>query len=53
MAKTRLDFRLDESEAELLEEYCILTNRTKTDVVRELIRGLKKKVAKLRDNRVD
>jgi hypothetical protein len=53
MTKTRLDFRLDEREAELLEEYCLLTNRTKTEVLRELIRGLKKKVEKLRDERVD
>lgn len=53
MDKTRLDFRLDKHEAKLLEEYCQLTNRSKTDVLRELIRGLKRKVEKLKDERVD
>ncbi len=53
MAKTRLDFRLEDRELDILEEYCSLTGRTKTDVVRELIRGLKKKVEKLKDERVD
>lgn len=48
----RIDFRLDGNEAKLLDEYCNITNRTKTDVLRELIRGLKKKVEKLKDERV-
>lgn len=53
MAKTSVDFRLEDRELEYLEEYCSLTGRTKTDVVRELIRRLKKKVEKLKDERVD
>lgn len=39
--KKRLDFRITEAEFELLTLYCELTGRTKTDVLRELIRGLK------------
>jgi len=41
--KERLDFRLETFELEILEEYCKAVGRTKSDVVRELIRGLKKK----------
>ncbi|MFB2978064.1 hypothetical protein [Microseira sp. BLCC-F43] len=39
--KIRLDLLIDESEKELLESYCLATGRTKTDVLRELIRKLK------------
>ena len=39
--KKRLDFRIEESEFNLLEEYCAAVGRTKTDVLRELIRKLK------------
>lgn len=39
--KKRLDFRIEESEFHLLEEYCSAVGRTKTDVLRELIRKLK------------
>lgn len=39
--KKRLDFRIEEFEFEILEEYCRAVGRTKTDVLRELIRGLR------------
>jgi hypothetical protein len=39
--KKRLDFRVEEFELEILEEYCKTVGRTKTDVLRELIRSLK------------
>jgi hypothetical protein len=41
--KRRLDFRIEEFEFELLEAYCQAVGRTKTDVLRELIRSLKGK----------
>jgi predicted DNA-binding protein len=41
--KKRLDFRVEESEFEILENYCKAAGRTKTDVLRELIRALKQK----------
>jgi hypothetical protein len=41
--KKRLDFRVEEFELEILEEYCKTVGRTKTDVLRELIRSLKNK----------
>lgn len=41
--KKRLDFRIEEFEFQILEEYCELVGRTKTDVLRELIRSLKMK----------
>jgi hypothetical protein len=41
--KKRLDFRVEEFEFEILEEYCNVVGRTKTDVLRELIRSLKSK----------
>jgi hypothetical protein len=41
--KKRLDFRLEEFEMKILEEYCEAVGRTKTDVLRELVRSLKLK----------
>lgn len=41
MTKVRLDFRIEDYEMEILNENCSLTGRTKTDVLRELIRKLK------------
>ena len=41
--KTRLDFRLEDWELEVLEAYCKAAGRTKTEILRELIRGLKTK----------
>jgi hypothetical protein len=43
MMKKRLDFRVEEFEFTILEEYCKAVGRTKTDVLRELIRTLKTK----------
>lgn len=40
----RLNFRLTEDEYELLEQYCSATVRSKNDVLRELIRTLKRKM---------
>jgi len=42
--KKRLDFRIEEYELEILEEYCKTVGRTKSDVIRELVRGLKRKI---------
>jgi hypothetical protein len=36
-----LDFWIHESEFKILEEHCKAVSRTKTDVLRELIRSLK------------
>jgi len=41
--KKRLDFRVEDWESKILEEYCNATGRTKTDVLREFIRSLSKK----------
>ncbi len=41
--KKRLDFRLEEFELEILEDYCQAVGRTKSDVLRELIRNLRLK----------
>lgn len=46
MAKVLINIRIEESEDELLEAYCQQTGRTKTDVLREAIRKLAKKVRK-------
>lgn len=39
--KVRLDFFVEKEEKALLDAYCKSTGRTKTDVLRELIRGLR------------
>ena len=44
MAKTVLNIRIEESEMELLKRYCQQSGRTQTDVIRELVRGLKRKI---------
>lgn len=44
--KKRLDFRIEEYELEILEDYCKAFGRTKSDVLRELIRSLKAKKKK-------
>ncbi|NDJ24518.1 ribbon-helix-helix protein, CopG family [Nostoc sp. B(2019)] len=43
---TRIDIRLPEQELEILKTYCEQENRTQTEVVREFIRSLKKKIKK-------
>jgi hypothetical protein len=44
MAKTILNVRVEELEMEILKRYCQQSGRTQTDVVRELVRGLKRKI---------
>lgn len=44
MAKVVLNVRVEELEMQLLEQYCKQTGRTKTDVTRTLIRGLKREL---------
>lgn len=46
MTKVLINIRIEESEDELLEAYCQQTGRTKTDVLKEYIRSLSKKVRK-------
>ena len=41
--KRPLVFRIEEYEFQIVEEYCKSVGRTKIDVLRELIRGLKLK----------
>ncbi|WP_414585034.1 ribbon-helix-helix protein, CopG family [Scytonema sp. PCC 10023] len=40
----RIDLRVTEAEIELLDEYCELVGKNRTDVLREFIRSLKKKM---------
>ncbi|HEY9693932.1 MAG TPA: ribbon-helix-helix protein, CopG family [Oculatellaceae cyanobacterium] len=46
---TRIDIRLPEQELEILKAYCSQEGRTQTDVLREYIRSLKKKIRKTGD----
>jgi hypothetical protein len=43
-AKRLMNFRLTEEEAAILAAYCARTGRTQTDVLRELIRQLGRKL---------
>jgi uncharacterized protein (DUF1778 family) len=45
----RIDLRVTEAEIELLDEYCELTGKNRTDVLREFIRSLKKKIRKAKE----
>ncbi|MGL5804904.1 MAG: ribbon-helix-helix protein, CopG family [Xenococcaceae cyanobacterium] len=47
---TRIDIRLPEQELEILKAYCEQEDRTQTEVIREFIRSLKKKIKKKIDN---
>ncbi|MBW4689907.1 MAG: CopG family transcriptional regulator [Komarekiella atlantica HA4396-MV6] len=52
-AVKRLTVNLTSSEAQKLEEYCAMTGRASTDVIRELVRSLpvdKKEVADIADS---
>ena len=42
----QLNIRIPIKEMDVLESYCKQTSRTKTDVLRDLIRTLSKKVSK-------
>ncbi|KAB8333841.1 CopG family transcriptional regulator [Scytonema tolypothrichoides VB-61278] len=40
----RIDLRVTQAELELLDEYCQLVGKNRTDVLREFIHSLKKKM---------
>ncbi|MDJ0577621.1 MAG: hypothetical protein QNJ65_20985 [Xenococcaceae cyanobacterium MO_234.B1] len=42
----RLEVRISDEEAQILEQYCLQSEKTKTDVIRSYIRQLKRKVRK-------
>jgi hypothetical protein len=42
--KNQLNLRISEEELKILEQYCDQEQRSKSEVVRELIRSLKRKV---------
>ncbi len=44
MAKVVLNVRLEDTEMELLKQFCLLSGRSQTDVVRSLLRSLKRKI---------
>jgi hypothetical protein len=43
----RLEIRISDEEAQILEQYCQQSEKTKTDVIRSYIRQLKRKVRKV------
>ncbi|BAY46720.1 hypothetical protein SAMD00079811_43330 [Scytonema sp. HK-05] len=45
-----LTIRLPESELEILKTYCHQESRTQTEVIREYIRSLKKKINRVHNN---
>lgn len=46
MEETRIDIRLPKEEKQILDDYCKAVGRTRTDVIREFIRLLKRKTPK-------
>jgi predicted DNA-binding protein len=48
--KVMLNIRIPRSEMEMLEEYCNQASRTKTEVLREFIRSLKREEKKQTKN---
>jgi predicted DNA-binding protein len=46
MEETRIDIRLPKGEKQILDDYCEAAGRTRTDVLREFIRSLKRKTPK-------
>ena len=46
--KEMMNFRITEQEKAIVHEYCKLTGRTQTDVFREFVRSLDKKLLRLR-----
>ncbi|MBD0361534.1 MAG: ribbon-helix-helix protein, CopG family [Coleofasciculus sp. C3-bin4] len=44
----RLNINLPASEMEILDVYCKQVRRNKTDLIREFIRSLEKKISKLK-----
>jgi len=51
MGKYNLNVRITEEEREIINEYCEQEERSQSDVVREFIRSLKRKLKKNRDVR--
>lgn len=47
MARVVLNVRVEDVEMELLKQFCLLTGRSQTDVVRSLLRSLKRKIKDL------
>ncbi|BAY46366.1 hypothetical protein SAMD00079811_39750 [Scytonema sp. HK-05] len=45
--KEMMNFRITEQEKEIVHKYCELTGRTQTDVFREFVRSLEKRLEKL------
>jgi predicted DNA-binding protein len=45
-----LTIRLPESELEILKTYCHQESRTQTEVIREYIRSLKKRIKRVQDS---
>ena len=43
----RLEVRISDEEASILEQYCKQSEKTKTDVIRGYIRQLKRKIGKV------
>ena len=43
----RLEVKISDEEAQVLEQYCKQSEKTKTDVIRSYIRQLKRKVKKV------
>ena len=50
MSKTQISLRLEEAERDILIAYCKATGRNQTDVLREFIRNLKRKMPKASNN---
>ncbi len=49
MGKYNLNVRITEDEREIVNEYCEQEGRSQSDVVREFIRSLRKKIKKNRN----
>ncbi len=46
----RLEVKISDEEAQILDTYCKQREKTKTDVIRSYIRQLKRKVKKVSDS---
>lgn len=49
MGKYNLNVRITEDERQIINEYCEQEERSQSDVVREFVRSLKRKIKKNRD----
>ena len=50
MGKYNLNVRISEEERQMLDEYCLVVERTQSDVIREFIRSLRRKAKKNRES---